>query len=1438
MTDNTANLAPAAKEGPPSYANEGEDAKVLADVVMVEDVSKDALTAGAMPTTTVLETPMAQLQSPPKEKPMSPDANASFLSKITFEWLTPIFVRGWKHPLTDDDMWSLAPDMRAKRLVEAFEKYWDEEVKLAKNVMEPEDPATAVPGSRKKPAPESTPSLLRALKRTFWNSVFPIGFLKLLSDLCTTFSPLLVKYIIIQVADPTQELSHGFALIVGLFLLQVTGSFLLNNFFQLSTRSGIVMRASMSAYIYRKTLRLSAGARQEFNSGKVINLVATDTNRIELFITYVHIIWTAPIQIAIIVGFLISQLGWAAIVGVSLLFILTPVQGVLWRMLSSIRKVVAPITDSRVKIITEVLNGIRVIKFFAWEVPFLERIQGLRTKEVDQVLKRSVLNAFVQTIAFGIPIISGAIAFVLFGISNPLNAAQVFSSLTWFTQLRFPLMFLPALISSWADFKVAIMRIEGLLLAAELDEQPPIDSTLPVAVQIENGEFMWDSLPPKAGAAAEAGKPDKKMTRKEKKKEKKGKNATDTKEKQSAADEKPSTDSDNVAVVPKAILRDINISLPKGSLTAIVGAVGSGKSSLLNAMIGEMRRVSGTVAFSGSLGYAPQSAWIQNATLEQNVTFGQPYEKDRYLRALRDCALESDLKVLPDGDQTSIGERGINLSGGQKQRVNLARCVYYNPEICLLDDPLSAVDAHATRLNGRLQVGKFLMEECILGALAGKTRVLVTHQLHFLSKVDHVIVMRDGQIVEQGSYSGLLEAKGEFATLIKNYGAEEDGETEAERKDRRKENLKDEKEKLEKLGDAVLNQSKPGKDIMKEEDRATGTVSGKVWWAYLVAAGKYQFLFGLIFCLLFLQITRVGNDLWLVWWSEDLFAGRFSLSGYIGVYVGWGIAQAFSTYLFGIFFAYAGTRAARVLHSAAITRILRAPSSFYDTTPLGRIINRFAKDQDSIDNSLADAYRMFVNTLATSLSTFILICYATPLFVVPLVPLLGVYYFMQAVYRKTSRELKRLDSTTRSPLYANFGETLTGLPTIRAYREQDRFIKNNDVSTDTNNMPYYMLLTAQRWLGLRLETLGAILVFFAATFGILAKGSISPALVGLSLSYALQVTQILNWCIRQFTDTEIAMNAVERVQHYGYEVEVEADAINPNNRTPEGWPAKGTISFKGVEMQYGPDLPLVLKGVDFDIRDREKVGVVGRTGSGKSSLMQSLFRMVEISSGSIVVDGINVHEIGLRDLRVGLAIIPQDPVLFSGSYRTNLDPFDEYEDADLWDALARAGLKSKVVDTDGGLDGKVTDGGENISVGQRQLLCLARAMLKKPRIIIMDEATANVDYETDALIQKALRDDFKDATVLTIAHRLNTIIDYDRVMVLDAGKIVEFDSPANLLDTDSRFKGMLAETGAANFELLKALANGQGSAEDVIAVATAGASGSVDVLGVAATAAE
>ncbi|ORY36994.1 P-loop containing nucleoside triphosphate hydrolase protein [Rhizoclosmatium globosum] len=860
-------------------------------------------------------------------------------------------------------------------------------------------------------------------------------------------------------------------------------------------------------------------------------------------------------------------------------------------------------------------------------------LNEIRKSEIALVLRRSILMAFVMTQGFAIPILCSCITFIIYGFLNDLNVASIFSAMSWFNQL-------PSSSPLKLNKKLLWMRRQTRCCSSKEGQK-------------RSGPGPPGGKPPGAAAGGPPKKP-------------------------SAEDAK--------AIAPQSqisSLKNINLNIEKGSLVAIVGAVGSGKSSLLQALIGEMKTTQGKITFSGSLGYAAQSAWIQNANLRENIVFGKEFNKEKYLNALLDAALLPDLKVLPDGDQTSIGERGINLS-----------------EIVLIDDPLSAVDAH---------VGKHLFERCIRGALGHRTRILVTHQLHFLPQCDKIIVMKDGEIAEQGAYN----------ELIAN----------------------------------VLESKKTGKDIMTVEDQETGKVAARVWLNYVKASGG---TWGFLLSELEMIVAHLVDE-------RKLWTNKYQ---YIWGYIAFALLMTAGTFAYALFFAYSGTRASKNLHEKALERILRAPTSFYDTTPLGRILNRFSRD-------LSFSFRQLISQIGICLSTFIVMCTALPWFTIPCIPAIALYYYIAAVYRTTARELKRLDSTTKSPLYTNLGETLTA---------------KNDRVSDDNNSPYYLLLTAANWLSLRLQLIGALLVLCAALIGVLTD-TISPSLFGLTLSYSLSVTQILSMTIQNFTQCEIAMNSLN------------ADAIIEGNRPEKEWPHKGTIEFKDVVMRYAPTLPIVLNHVSFEVRDRQKIGIVGRTGSGKSSLMQALFRMVEPASGQIIIDGKDISLMGLSDLRSRIAIIPQDPVVFSGSFRSNMDPFSEHSDSD-------SGLKAKVSKSDGQLDAAVDAGGENLSVGERQLLCLSRAMLKTPRILIMDEATANVDYETDAMIQKALREDFKDATVLTIAHRLNTVIDYDRVMVLEKGSIAEFDSPKKLLDDESSmFFALVAQTGESNAAMLKELAN-------------------------------
>ncbi|KAJ3028172.1 UNVERIFIED_CONTAM: hypothetical protein HDU68_002318 [Siphonaria sp. JEL0065] len=1273
-----------------------------------------------------------------------PKDTASWPSKLTFSWVNALFAKGAKQPLTIADLYRIPETVECKSLADRFYMVWEAE--LAKFRVQQTQPEAA------KYTTDGT-----LLRNTLWvlcfKDVFPLGFLKVFSDLFSMIS--------VSINTFTQELAV----------------------------IAISMRTAITAIIYRKSIKLSAAARQKFDAGTVINMVSTDSARIEQFFNQINFIWTLPILLTINMIFLLHSLGWAALVGLAMLLCALPIQSVLFSKMKTIRRDQAPITDKRVKKTTEILNGVRVIKLFSWETSFIDLVADIRKLELRQVLRRAIYQSVVMTQAQALPVLTSCASFIAYSVINPtLDPAYIFSSLAWFNQLRQPIWMLPNILNTWAEFNVALTRIEALLLATELDERfnTHIDADSNNAIVVKNGSFD------RAGPVYIDGVVGSTIQMKGSGRKKEKKESLKEKAKGGSAKGKGGDGEEVKVVEPVASLRDINIQIPKGSLVAIVGSVGAGKSSLLNALVGEMRKTNGSVEFSGDVSYAPQTAWIQNASVKDNILFGSSFDEDRYIKTIYDAALLPDLKILQNADKTSIGERGINLSGGQKQRVNLARLMYSKSEIVLLDDPLSAVDAH---------VGRHLFDNCIKGSLKSRTRLLVTHQLHFLPECDYIFYLKDGAILEQGTYSELLGNKGEFATMISAHGSDHQANNDEDSE------VKDISQYLNEIK-TLISAEQSAKSIMRVEDQETGGVKSSVWYRYMQAAGGPTFLAQLIVLITLVQGTRVGNDLWLTaWTSREINIPNLT---YIEVYAALGIGMALSLFLYALFFGFSGTRAARSLHDRALARVLRCPVYFFDTTPLGRIINRFSRDVDAVDNNISQNFRQLVQQLSITFSTFVVMCYALPVFTIPVIPALIIYWYIQNIYRKTARELKRLDSTTKSPLYANFGETILGISTIRAYSDEDRFIDRNDLVTDVTNAPYYLLVTCQNWLSIRLQFIGSALVLLASMFGVFSS-TITPSLFGLCLSYSLTVTQTLAMAVQNFTQTEIAMNSVERVEHYAFRLDSEGDAINPDKRpptSPQPWPQKGEIEFKNVTMRYAPALPFVLNNVSFKIHDGEKVGIVGRTGSGKSSLMQVLFRMTEPEEGStMIIDGLETSRaggLGLLDIRTALAIIPQDPVVFSGSFRSNMDPFNQHTDDELWDALTRAGLKAKVLKNEGKLEAIVEAGGENLSVGERQLLCLSRAMLKTPKILIMDEATANVDYETDAMIQKALREDFKDATVLTIAHRLNTIMDYDRVMVLDKGELTEFDSPRNLLANEgSMFSALVAQTGEQNAEALK-----------------------------------
>uniref|UniRef100_A0A8C0F3X1 Canalicular multispecific organic anion transporter 1 n=1 Tax=Bubo bubo TaxID=30461 RepID=A0A8C0F3X1_BUBBB len=1175
--------------------------------------------------------------------------------------------------------------------------------------------------------------LVKTLCKTFWQNLLLSVAFKLVHDGLVFVSPQLLKLLIAFVSDEESFAWQGYLYAILLFLTALIQSLCLQQYFSLCFQLGIKVRASLIAAIYKKALTMSSATRKESTVGETVNLMSADAQRFMDMANFIHQLWSSPLQIILSIVFLWGELGPSVLAGIAVMVLLIPINGFLVAKAKTIQVRNMKNKDERMKIMSEILNGIKILKLFAWEPSFEKRVNEIRAHELKDLVNFSYLQSisiFVFTCAPFLVSLASFAVYVLVDENNILDAQKAFTAISLFNVLRFPMAMLPLVLSSLVQTNVSTARLERYLGGEDLDSSAihhnPIAGS---AVRFSEATFAWEQ------------------------------------------------DSN-------AAIRDVTLDIAPGSLVAVVGAVGSGKSSLVSAMLGEMENIKGHINIQGSLAYVPQQAWIQNATLKDNILFGSELDEARYQQVIKACALLPDLELLPAGDQTEIGEKGINLSGGQKQRVSLARAVYSNADIYVLDDPLSAVDAH---------VGKYLFKHVLgpKGLLQKKTRILVTHSISFLPQVDNIVVLVAGAVSEHGSYSTLLANRGAFAQFLNLYGSQEE---DASEKNTTGTGNTTGLRQLEGL--CVCLQ------VMKTL-RPDPSVKFSMYLRYLHAVGLW-YSFWVAMGYVGQYAAFVGTNLWLSAWTDD--AERYLNQTYpveqrdlrIGVFGALGVSQALFLLFATLLCAHGAMRASRVMHQQLLSNILRVPMSFFDTTPTGRIVNRFAKDIFTIDETIPMSFRSWLSCFMAIISTLLMISLATPFFALIIIPLSIFYYFVLRFYVSTSRQLRRLDSVTRSPIYSHFGETVSGLSVIRAYGHQQRFLKQNESTMDINQKSVHSWIVSNRWLAIRLEFVGSLVVFFSGLLAVISKGTLEGGIVGLSVSSALNVTQTLNWLVRMSSELETNIVAVERVHEYT-KVKNEAPWVT-EKRPPRGWPSKGEIQFVDYKVRYRPELELVLQGITCNIASTEKVGVVGRTGAGKSSLTNCLFRLLEAAGGSILIDEVDIATIGLHDLRQNLTIIPQDPVLFTGTLRMNLDPFDQYTDEEVWKALELAHLKTYVQDLPEGLLHLVSEGGENLSVGQRQLVCLARAVLRKAKILILDEATAAVDLETDNLIQTTIRSEFADCTVLTIAHRLHTIMDSNRVMVLQAGRIVEYDSPEELLKKQGVFSVMAKDAGIVNTE--------------------------------------
>ncbi|XP_052106560.1 ATP-binding cassette sub-family C member 10-like isoform X1 [Mytilus californianus] len=1247
------------------------------------------------------------------------ERGASCFSRLTFYWVRKLMLKGSKQQIRSaDDIFLLPGRLNTVKVNALFDICLKSKETVNSSSSSSDVPQVQIH------LPKQNRTLMRALHQAFGVEYYSLGILKLLADGAGFAGPILLNFLVTFIEEKKDPKYYGYIYASCLLIATLIGSFLSTQFDYNVKVVAFKIRTAIITTIYRKSLTVSSVSASDFSSGEIVNFMSTDTDRIINFCPSFHAVWSLPFQIGVSLFLLYQQVGLAFLAGLGFALILIPINRWIANKIGELSTDMMAQKDNRVKMMNEILYGIKVVKFYAWEDHFKTKIEELRHAELKSLKGRKYLDALCVYFWATTPVLISIITFTTYSLlGHELTAAKVFTSLSLFLMLISPLNAFPWVINGLVESWVSLKRVQAFVSVKDLDLDSYYSNDTNIynpeeVVKVRDGVFSWTE----------------------------------------SSNENPGT----------LMLRNLNFIIEEEQFVGIVGKVGSGKSSIFSAILAEMSHVSGYIHVENldSIALVTQEPWIQHATIRDNILFGQEFDHQKYEAVIDAVALHDDLKILPASDRTEVGENGVTLSGGQKARLSLARALYQDKSVYLLDDPLAAVDAH---------VAKHLYTKCIMGLLKNKTRILCTHHTKYLSNADVVMEIRDGTVVQIGTPSEVL------------------GTVE----------LQDEEESTKTGNQDVEETEVEDSGLVQEEEQEQGVVRLLVYKSYWFAVGTC--LAPLVLIALFLmQASRNINDWWLSYWVthshsqdnpvDEVYRGFGSLHGswknltqaednlrfYLTVYGCLAAGNSLFTLMRAFLFAYGGICAARIMHIKILDSILKAPISFFQTTPIGRIINRFSSDLYCIDDSLPFILNIFLANIYGIVGTIAVQCYGLPWFAILLVPLGLIYLKLQQYYRHTSRELKRIASVTLSPIYAHFSETITGLVTIRAFRATERFRKENLIRLDINQRAQFAGQAASSWLNFHLQMVGVVMVGGIAFIAVIQHNldSVSPGLVGLAISYSLSVTNLLCGGVNFFTETEKQMVSIERTQHYIDNIP--AEQIEGSLIVSPVWPTAGIICFKNVFMRYREGLQDALHDVTFQTHPGEKIGIVGRTGSGKSSLFLVLFRIVEIQRGSITLDNTNLKNIDLKDIRSRLAIIPQDPFLFSGTVRENLDPTSSHIDSDLNNVLERCHLKAPV-DRLGGLEADVGERGRNFSVGQRQLVCLARALLTRAKVLCIDEATASIDFETDQLIQETIKQEFHDSTVLTIAHRIDTILNSDRVLVMSEGSVAEFDQPNILL---------------------------------------------------------
>ncbi|ANB15699.1 bile acid-transporting ATPase YBT1 [Sugiyamaella lignohabitans] len=1371
--------------------------------------------------------------------------------------------KGYWTPLEMSDVWELREDDHAYHVLKKFRKI------------------------------KRTTNFALKLVIHFKRELLVAGFWAVLYSF-TTFGPsLILKKILEYVENPNSIPTNvAWLYVFGIFAFGVIDNVGTGQALFIGRRICIRMRAIIIGEVYAKALRRKAVAGGDSNLGKksnsdgedsnkekdenedsqanmgaIINLMAVDAFKVSEICGYLHYFVSASITILVAIWFLYFILSWSAFVGAAAMLVIMPLNYWFSEKFAQYQDELMSVTDQRVQKTNELLTSIRIIKYFAWEDKFAQGVSDIREKELAILKKRYLLWAFGAFIWYFTPLLITVSSFASFTLlqGRELTAPIAFTALSLFNILKFPLDQLAEMLSNVIQSKVSVDRIEQFLNEDETHKYEQLNNDLPRGpnspyIGFEKANFSWVS----------------------------------------SVNSNDSSNIDSSEVMPKRNdfkLRDIDIKFAVGELNVIIGPTGSGKTSLLMALLGEMDLDSGRVylpsahsreevrpdsqtGLTETVAYCSQQAWLLNDTLKNNIIFASEFNEERYKAVIKACALTRDLEILEAGDETEIGEKGINLSGGQKQRISLARAIYSSSRHLILDDCLSAVDSHTAL---------WIYENCLTGPIVqNRTVILVSHNVALtIAQASHVVIMDNGRIKAQGTPAYLassgalgkdeliMQSASQSASQIATRSASQADLTQLKdkskplggkeladrlKKAKIKANTTDAPSSVSSDDETLEERSQKKKGtLIEDETRSTGTVNKEVYMTYLRSMGNLYWWFVLAFLFCLQPLVGVAQLWWTREWTDSGYsdaavsmftsalglgesnapglpvlapplkesieigintirAPEHSTGYYITVYALIGFLLMIVASIKDLTMFMGGLRASRILFHDFLESVLKAKIRFFDSTPVGRLMNRFSKDMEGIDQDLAPVIGGTARCLIQALATAIVITVVTPQFAIAGVFIFLIYWAIGVFYLATSRELKRHDSVTKSPIYQQFGETLVGVSTIRAYGDERRFIRENMKKIDTNNRPFFYMWVSNRWLSFRVDTAAAFVSFCASAFVILNLNHLDSGLAGLSLSYALSFSENVLWIVRLYAMLEMNMNSVERIQEY-MKVDSEAPTVT-DIRPPSDWPSRGEIEIENLSLRYAADLPLVIKNVTFKVERFNKIGIVGRTGAGKSTIITALFRFIEAETGFIKIDGLDISTLGLFDLRRALAIIPQDPTLFTGTIRSNLDPFSEYNDQQIFEALRRVHLipnasnPGEVVEVVEGenvnqflnLDSQVSEGGGNLSQGQRQLMCLARSLLKAPKVLLLDEATASIDYETDAKIQNTIREEFKDTTILTIAHRLRSIIDYDKILVMDAGQAVEYDTPHSLISNPATiFHNMCSKSG--EMEALQKLAH-------------------------------